>query len=52
MTNATWIAGEREQLPNKALNRTWNSAVLIAAVPFWYQPFLARKIPVAPFHAG
>jgi hypothetical protein len=28
---------------NQALNRTWNSAVQMAAVPFWRQPFEARR---------
>ena len=27
-----------------ALNRTWNSAVQMAAVPFWHQPFQARRV--------
>ncbi len=37
---------------NKALNRTWNSAVKMAAVPFWHRPSLARPTPAALFHAG
>lgn len=38
--------------PNKALNRTWNSAVQITAVPFWHQPSKIRRRSAALFHAG
>jgi hypothetical protein len=37
---------------NMALNRTWNSAVQMPAVPFWPQLFQARPNPAALCHAG
>ena len=36
----------------KRCSRTLNSAVLMTAVPFWRQPFEARRVPVVLFHAG